>query len=38
MVVRLRLTLVFVVVARWSNDLFVIFITFGTLCTSIDDY
>ena len=35
---RLRLVLVFVVVARWSNDLFVIFITFGPLCTAIDDY
>jgi hypothetical protein len=36
--VRLRLALVFVVVARWSSDLFVIFITFGTLCIVVDDY
>jgi hypothetical protein len=35
---RLRLALVFVVVARWSSDLFVIFITFGTLCIVVDDY
>ena len=35
---RLRLALVFVVVARWSIDLFVIFITFSPLCTAIDDY
>jgi hypothetical protein len=35
---RLRLALVFVVVARWSNDLFVFFITFRTLCTAVDDY
>jgi hypothetical protein len=27
-----------VVVARWFNDLFVIFISFGHLCTAIDDY
>jgi hypothetical protein len=27
------LALVFVVIARWSIDLFVIFITFRTLCT-----
>jgi hypothetical protein len=27
-----------VVVARWSNDLFVIFITFRHLCTTVDDY
>jgi hypothetical protein len=31
MAVRLRLALVVVVVARWSNDLFVIYITFETL-------
>jgi hypothetical protein len=30
---RLRLTLVSIVVARWSNDLIVIFITFVILCT-----
>jgi hypothetical protein len=35
---RLRLVLVSVVVARWSNDLFVIFITFRHLCTTVDDY
>ena len=35
---RLRLVSVFVVVARWSIDLFVIFITFRTLCTDVDDY
>jgi hypothetical protein len=35
---RLRLTLVFIVVARWSNDLFVIFVMFGSLCTDVDDY
>ena len=39
----LRLVLVFVVVARWSKDLFVIFITFGALCLcttleNFDDY
>jgi hypothetical protein len=33
---RLRLTLVFVVIARWSNELFVIFITIRTLCTAIE--
>jgi hypothetical protein len=35
---RLRLVLVFIVVARWSNDLFVILITFRLLYTVIDDY
>jgi hypothetical protein len=35
---RLRLVLVFVVVARWSNNLSVIFITYRLLCTAIDDY
>jgi hypothetical protein len=35
---RLRLALVFIVVARWSSDLFVIFITFKTPCTADDDY
>jgi hypothetical protein len=35
---RLRLMLAFLVVAKWSSDLFVIFITFGTLCTALDDY
>jgi hypothetical protein len=30
---HLRLALVSVVVARWSSDLIVIFITFGILCT-----
>ena len=30
---RLRLALVFVVVARWSTDLVVIFITSSVLCT-----
>jgi hypothetical protein len=35
---RLRLALLSVVVARWSSDLIVIFITFGILCTAIDDY
>jgi hypothetical protein len=35
---RLRLASVFVVVARWSKDLLVIFITFGSVCTAIDDY
>ena len=34
---RLRLASVFVVVARWSEDLFVIFITFRILCTVVDD-
>jgi hypothetical protein len=34
---RLRLALVSVVVARWSSDLIVIFITFEILCTAIDD-
>jgi hypothetical protein len=34
----LRLALVFVVVGRWSNDLFVIFITFKPLYTIVDDY
>jgi hypothetical protein len=33
MVARLRFALVFVVVTRWSGDLFVIFIT-----TALDDY
>ena len=32
-----RLALVFLVIARRSNDLFVIFITFGFLCTVVDD-
>jgi hypothetical protein len=36
--VRLRLVIVFVVVARWSSDLFVIFMTFRLLCTTVDDY
>jgi hypothetical protein len=35
---RQRLTLVPVVVARWSSDLIIIFITFGILCTVVDDY
>ena len=35
---RLRLALVFVVVPRWSNDLFVIFITFRIFYTTADDY
>jgi hypothetical protein len=35
---RLRLALVSIVVARWSSDLIVIFITFGILCIAIDDY
>jgi hypothetical protein len=35
---RLRLALVYVVVARWSSDLIVIFITFEILCTAVDDY
>jgi hypothetical protein len=35
---RLRLALVSVVVARWSSNLIIIFITFGILCTVIDDY
>jgi hypothetical protein len=30
--------LVSVVVTRWSKDLFVIFITFGVLCTTMDDF
>jgi hypothetical protein len=34
----LRLLLLFVVVARLSNELFVFFITFRNLCTVIDDY
>jgi hypothetical protein len=34
---RLRLALVSVVVARWSSDLIIIFITFGILCTAVDD-
>jgi hypothetical protein len=37
-VARLRLALVSVVVARWSSDLIVIFITFGILYTVVDDY
>jgi hypothetical protein len=28
----------YVVVARWSNDVFVIFINFRHLCTTVDDY
>jgi hypothetical protein len=35
---RLRLVLVFVVVARLSNELFVIFITVRNLCAVVDDY
>jgi hypothetical protein len=35
---RLWLALVFVVVARWFNDLFVIVITLRTLYTVVDDY
>jgi hypothetical protein len=35
---RLRLMLVSVVVARWSYDLLVIFITFRLFCTVVDDY
>jgi hypothetical protein len=37
-VARLWLMLAFLVVAKWSSDLFIIFITFGTLCTALDDY
>jgi hypothetical protein len=37
-VARLWLALVSVVVARWSSDLIVIFITFKILCTVVDDY
>jgi hypothetical protein len=36
--VCLRLVLMFVVVARWSSDLFVISITFRLFCTVVDDY
>jgi hypothetical protein len=35
---RLRLKLVYVVVATWSKTLFVIFIIFQIICTSVDDY
>jgi hypothetical protein len=35
---RLRLVLVFVVVARWSEYQFVIFFTFWLICTTVDDY
>jgi hypothetical protein len=38
MATRLGLMLVFVVVARWSSDLFVIFITFSLFYTAIDEY
>jgi hypothetical protein len=38
MMACLRLALVSVVVSRWSNVLFVIFITFKSLCTTFDDY
>jgi hypothetical protein len=34
----IRLASVFVAVARWSEDLLVIFITFGLVCTAINDY
>ena len=34
--VRLRLALVSVAVARWSIDLFIIFITLGPLCRSVE--
>jgi hypothetical protein len=34
----LRLALVLVVVARWSSDTFVAFITFSILCSADDDY
>ena len=34
---RLRLVLVFVVVARWSEYQFVIFFTFWVICTTVDD-
>ena len=34
---RLRLASLLVVIARWSEDLFVIFITFGILCTIVDN-
>jgi predicted membrane metal-binding protein len=34
---RLQLVLLSVVVTRWSNNLFIIFITFKHLCTAIDD-
>jgi hypothetical protein len=40
MAARLRLTLVLVVVARWSTDLNVIFIISGVRCTAMieDEY
>ena len=34
---RLRLASLLVVIARWSKDLFVIFIIFGMLCTVVDN-
>ena len=34
----LRLGPTFVVVARWSKDLFIIFVIFDVLCTNVDDY
>jgi hypothetical protein len=37
-VARLRLALVFVVVARWSKYLFVIYITFRSLYTTFDNF
>jgi hypothetical protein len=38
MVVLLQRVVVFVVVARWSKDIFIICITFWALCTMMDDY
>jgi hypothetical protein len=38
MAARLRLVLVSIVIARWSKDLFVIFISFGAMCNAVDDY
>jgi hypothetical protein len=35
---RLRLALLSVVVAMWSSDLIIIFITFKILYTIVDDY
>jgi hypothetical protein len=37
-VARLRLELVSVVVVRWSQYLFVVFITFEAVCTAVDGF
>jgi hypothetical protein len=38
MAARLRFALVSLVVTRWSKDLLVMFVMFGSACTDTDDY